>query len=603
MERVLSTNDFAADARPDLASVPKDILTDLTETRDYLAAGCPPWRRLSPAQRARLIREDNLWLRFIADDLGAGAVNDSTTRRQTTDGQGQIYARFKKEIARSAVNALAHDRPVESAKRLLTPAQTRALTIVLFAFCAFLANWPLAALITVNVVATAYFITAILFRVWLLVLGWKETVEAPPAKRVADHELPVITILLPLYRDAVALPVLTAAIEALDCPADKLDVKLLLEEDDRETIEEARRLGVHKCYQTVIVPACAPRTKPKACNVGLNLARGDLIVIYDAEDLPDPAQLRKAAAAFAGRENSLACVQARLNYYNRNDNWLSRLFTLEYSLWFDWLLPALQKMGAPIPLGGTSNFFRTDTLIDVGGWDPYNVTEDADLGLRLARLGFKVELIGSTTFEEANCKPHNWMRQRSRWLKGYLQTWLVHMRDPRKIIATTGWRGFGAVQLFVAGNLFSAIINPIMWSVFLIWAVWRPPVFEGLLPAPILYLNLFALFLGNFLFIAMMMIAPLKRGWRNLSIYGLTAPAYWLLTSLAAYKALWQAVRRPHYWEKTDHFISAAARQKRADALKTLFDNGQISASHRHVNEDRIDTRRKALSENERARQ
>ncbi|MFC6035464.1 glycosyltransferase family 2 protein [Hyphococcus aureus] len=282
---------------------------------------------------------------------------------------------------------------------------------------------------------------------------------------------------------------------------------------------------------------------------------------------------------------------------------LTRLFTLEYSLWFDWLLPALQKMGAPIPLGGTSNFFRTGTLISAGGWDPYNVTEDADLGLRLARLGYRVEVIGSTTFEEANCRLGNWMRQRSRWLKGYLQTWIVHMRRPQRIIATTGWRGFLAVQLFVAGNVFSAIINPIMWSAFLFWALWRPTGLHGLLPAPLVWLNLFALLAGNLLFILTMMIGPLKRGWLNLAPYSLTAPAYWLLSSLAAYKALWQVFRRPHYWEKTDHVISEAARKRREVALAEFFDDQPPYDRRRNDIDNTFGPCRPALSKNERARQ
>lgn len=259
------------------------------------------------------------------------------------------------------------------------------------------------------------------------------------------------------------------------------------------------------------------------------------------------------------------------------------MFTLEYSLWFDWLLPALQKMRAPIPLGGTSNFFRTSILKKVGGWDPYNVTEDADLGIRLARFGYDVEVIASTTFEEANCDLSNWVRQRSRWLKGYLQTWLVHMRHPRRIIAKTGLHGFLAVQLFVAGNLFSALIYPVMWSAFLVWLIWRPIIFEQIFPAPVFHLNLFALVFGNLFFIFMLMIGPLKRGWGSLSWYGLTAPAYWLLTSLAAYKALWQAVWRPHYWEKTEHVISDAARQRQAEALRTYFQMAKVEETAPHT--------------------
>lgn len=502
-----------------------------------------------------------------------------------------------------AVNNLASRRPEESAKRLLTLRQAVIAFITLSLAAAVSLCWPLSAFVAFNAVTALYFTAAIVFRFWLLIVGWEERIDAAPIHKLHDDNLPVITILLPLYRDEAALPMLAQHVDALDYPDSKKDVKLLLEEDDHATIEEAVRLGLAHRYHMIVAPHCEPRTKPKACNIGLQLARGDLIVIYDAEDQPEPNQLKKAAAAFHDGDKNLACVQARLNYYNRDDNWLTRLFTLEYSLWFDWLLPALQKMRAPIPLGGTSNFFRTETLVTIGGWDPYNVTEDADLGLRLARLGYRVEVIGSTTFEEANCELGNWMRQRSRWLKGYLQTWLVHMRRPQQIIATTGWRGFLAVQLFVAGNVFSALINPVMWSAFVLWAVWRPASLEGMLPTPLVWLNLFALFAGNLLFILTMMIGPLKRGWRNLVPYGLTAPAYWLLSSLAAYKALWQAFRRPHYWEKTDHVISDAARKRREVALAEFFDKQPPYDRRRHHIPDANGSRGPALSKNERARQ
>jgi cellulose synthase/poly-beta-1,6-N-acetylglucosamine synthase-like glycosyltransferase len=357
------------------------------------------------------------------------------------------------------------------------------------------------------------------------------------------------------------------AIRSIDYPADKLDIKLLLEADDESTIREANRLGLDRLFDCVIVPNSEPRTKPKACNHALYLARGDLIVIYDAEDAPEPDQLRKAAAAFAASDENLACVQARLNFYNARENLLTRLFTLEYSLWFDFLLPALERLQIPIPLGGTSNFFRTRALIEIGGWDPYNVTEDADLGLRLARCGYRTEILDSTTFEEANCSIPNWIRQRSRWMKGYMQTWLVHMRAPVEFYRVAGWRSIVATHLFVAGNFFSALINPVSSIVFAAWLLTRAEIFSVSLPGPLLTLNLFALLVGNALFIGFAIVAPIKRGWSDLAPYALLAPAYWWLTSIAAYKALWQLLTRPTFWEKTDHVLSAAAKQRRLDAL------------------------------------
>lgn len=485
--------------------------------------------------------------------------------------QQRFYAHFPDAFNELCVTGLRDSNPEDSAFRLLSQSQMMAGVVIAVISLTAISQWPLAAFMGLSIFTAVYFLSAIAFRVWLLILSENETVGGSVAQTLEDNELPVVTILLPLYKDAKALPLLAQSIDLLDYPEDKKDVKLLLEEDDPETLLEAVRLGLDHRFQMIVTPNIAPRTKPKACNYGLYLARGDLIVIYDAEDQPEPDQLRKAAAAFHNAGDELACVQARLNYYNHDDNWLTRLFTLEYSLWFDWLLPSLQRMKAPIPLGGTSNFFRTHTLIKLGGWDPFNVTEDADLGLRISKHGYRVELLDSTTFEEANCRTNNWIRQRSRWLKGYLQTWLVHMRRPDKIVSTTGWRGFLAVQLFVAGNLFSALINPVMWALSLIWLAASPEIIEMLFPAPLLYFNLAALIIGNGFFIAIMALAPIKRGRNELCIYGLTTPLYWLLTSVAAYKAVWQAVARPHYWEKTDHVISRAAQERRRCALAGHF--------------------------------
>ncbi|MEM9013913.1 MAG: glycosyltransferase family 2 protein, partial [Pseudomonadota bacterium] len=395
---------------------------------------------------------------------------------------------------------------------------------------------------------------AVIYRFFLLIISLNS--KTPKTKPLSPDQLPTVTILVPLYDEAKSVSRLLRSLRALDYPQEKLDIKLLLEGDDRNTIEEVRRHKLDDHFDVLLIPPCPPRTKPKACNFGLRLARGDLIVIYDAEDRPEPDQIQKAASAFHKADDDLACVQAKLNYYNKHENWLTRLFTLEYSLWFDWLLPALQELRAPIPLGGTSNFFRTDKLIEIGGWDPYNVTEDADIGIRISKLGYRVEIIDSTTFEEANCRLGNWVRQRSRWMKGYLQTWLVHMRKPHEIIRSSGWGGFLSLQLFVAGNIFSAIINPVLWTTTLIWLFTRTDAIAAAFPGPLLDLNMIALVAGNSFFVALSVIAPLRRGWFGLAAYGLTAPIYWLLTSIAAYKALWQIVLRPHYWEKTEHAIS-----------------------------------------------
>ena len=219
------------------------------------------------------------------------------------------------------------------------------------------------------------------------------------------------------------------------------------------------------------MPPSQPQTKPKACNFALRFARGEYLVIYDAEDRPEPDQLRKVVATFRRAPPNTACLQCRLNYFNANENWLTRMFTLDYSLWFDQVLPGLERLNMPIPLGGTSNHFRIDVLRELRAWDPFNVTEDADLGIRLTQKGYRVGVVDSTTFEEASCQAGNWIRQRSRWIKGYMQTLLVHTRRPLHLIRSTGPLGFLGFVFFIGGTVLSGLLNPIFWALYLVWLV------------------------------------------------------------------------------------------------------------------------------------
>jgi len=262
-----------------------------------------------------------------------------------------------------------------------------------------------------------------------------------------------------------------------------------------------------------------------------------------------------------------------LNYYNRNDNALTRLFSIEYALWFDCLLPALDKLYVPIPLGGTSNIFRTDILREIGAWDPFNVTEDADLGLRLAANGYCTRMIDSTTFEEATCGIQNWIRQRSRWIKGYMQTWLVHSRHPFSFMRQVGIKGLLTTQLFVAGNVISVLVNPVLWIIFLAWQFAGATTIERLFPGPLLTVNLWAFFLGNGLLILMTLLAPLRRGWTGISLNAVFMPIYWMLSSVSGYLALTQLVAKPHFWEKTDHMVSHSAKARRDEIIGRKITN------------------------------
>ena len=345
---------------------------------------------------------------------------------------------------------------------------------------------------------------------------------------------------------------LLTAIEQLDYPPEKLDVIIAVEADDHDT-RRAITARKHRIPITVIpIPPAVLRTKPKALNVALPFARGIFTVIYDAEDRPARNQLRCALQAFRSGTNDLACVQARL-CMDTNTGWLARYFTAEYAGHFDIFLPRLSALGLPLPLGGSSNHFRTATLREVGGWDAYNVTEDADLGMRLARFGYRSDVINSTTLEEAPINIGGWYRQRTRWLKGWMQTWLVHMREPHRLFRELGPRGFLTFQLIVGGNALAALVHPVF--LFLLIRSLVVPVWQDYDAAAV---NHFAVYLGAAM-TGYSMSAYL--GWLGLTHRDVQkkirvliwTPVHWLLLSLAAWRAACQLIRKPYFWEKTEH--------------------------------------------------
>lgn len=383
-------------------------------------------------------------------------------------------------------------------------------------------------------------------------------------EKVSDSDLPVYTVLCPLYKEANIIPQFVQAMSKLEWPKNKLDVMLLLEEDDVATIQAAEDSNLPSFIRIVVVPHSMPKTKPKATNYGLSFAKGEYVVIYDAEDIPDPYQLKKAYLAFQKAPNTTVCLQAKLNYYNPHQNTLTRLFTAEYSLWFDLILPGLQSIEAPLPLGGTSNHFRKEMLIELEGWDSFNVTEDCDLGIRLAKYGYQTAIIDSVTMEEANSNFKNWINQRSRWIKGYMQSYLVHMRFPRTFISHNT-KDFFLFQLVVGGKILALFINPIMWLMTILYFLSRAQFgfyIEQLFPGPILYIGMFSLVLGNFVYLYYYMIACAKREHYSLVKYVYIVPFYWLAMSYAGYKALSELFYKPHFWQKTVHGLHLAQKPK-----------------------------------------
>jgi cellulose synthase/poly-beta-1,6-N-acetylglucosamine synthase-like glycosyltransferase len=475
-----------------------------------------------------------------------------------------VQTTFDDALSDRAVFELADRDPEMSARQVVTPSQIVFGYVLLSALLIGLAVAPMATLIALNIAMGVFYLGNFLLKGILISIGGGRSADiddaiAIAARQLRDEELPVFTVLVPMFREPESLPMLAEALRRLDYPLGKLDIKLVLEAGDHATIEVARTLGLEGVFEIILVPPSQPQTKPKACNYALRFARGEFLVIYDAEDRPEPDQLRKVVATFRRSPANTACLQCRLNYYNAEENWLTRMFTLDYSLWFDQMLPGLERLGIPIPLGGTSNHFKIEVLRELHGWDPFNVTEDADLGIRLAQKGYRVSVVDSTTFEEASCHVGNWIRQRSRWIKGYIQTLLVHTRRPVHLLRTVGPLGFVGFVFFIGGTVAAGLLNPIFWLLYLFWLTALSSGFDPMFPRLLLFLSLFNLLAGNGAFVYLSMLAPIRRGLLGLVPFSLTVFGYWALMSIAAYKGLWQLIHNPFYWEKTQHGVSRHA--------------------------------------------
>ncbi len=476
-------------------------------------------------------------------------------------------------IAQHAAESLAEARPHLSARYGITRFQVAGLVAAAVVMVAFAIWQPLVGLAVLVAGLNLIFDISIATKVILCLVGGRqlrlaEEAEAreviagtaPVRSRLSDRDLPDYTILVPCYREANVLPEVLARIDALDYPRSKKQVLVLLEEDDAETIATAKALRPPDNVRIVILPDGTPRTKPRGCNVGLLLARGQYLVIYDAEDRPEPSQLREVVDAFAQETDDVACLQARLNYFNSDQNFLTRMFTIEYSVWFDYMLVGVDALGLPMPLGGTSNHFRTDRLRELGGWDPYNVTEDADLGIRCKAHGYRVGTVQSTTWEEACSATWPWIRQRTRWIKGFMVTTAVHTRSVRELYRTTGWRGVVGLYFFIGGTPATFLINPLV--VFLgLYGIYGLPLHNYHVNDYITAMNTFSLVFGTLTMVAINMYALRRRKQWKLLGYAFLNPVYWLLHSTAAWRALYQLIRKPSEWEKTPHGLVDPASQ------------------------------------------
>lgn len=452
---------------------------------------------------------------------------------------------------------LRDNNPEMSAYRTLTRRQRWLLLGCIAMVVGGFAINALTTIVAVNLLVTALYVAAFVYKFQLALRALMHppqvTISDEDALSLTASDLPTYTVMIAAYREAGIIASTIRAIDALDYPHDRLEVLLLLEEDDVATDAAVVTARPPTYMRIVRVPRAQPLTKPKACNYGLAFARGEIVTIYDVEDRPEPLQLRRAVAAFRRLPWSVACLQAKLTYHNARQNLITKLFTAEYLTWFSVLLPALADRGGPVPLGGTSMHVKRAVLEGVGGWDPYNVTEDADLGVRLQRMGYRTAILDSITYEEANSDFVNWVKQRSRWYKGYLQTWLVHMRHPLQLRRQIGNEAFLAFTLSVGATPVIAFLNPVFWALTILWfgtkANFVPPIF----PPSVYYAGLFCMVFGNFMVIYVNIIVVRATNRPELLGAVLLSPLYWLMMSVAATKAFIQLLVAPHFWEKTTH--------------------------------------------------
>lgn len=397
-----------------------------------------------------------------------------------------------------------------------------------------------------------------------ILLNSEDNKKLPP---LSDNRLPFYSILVPLYREAEIVKQLLKGLSEIDYPPALLEILLLVEADDEVTLAALRESDPYGRCALLVVPEGEPRTKPRALQWGLHFARGELITIFDAEDIPAPDQLRRAAERLVSGGERLACVQAPLAIDNPNASWFSRQFALEYAALFRLVIPGLARLRVPVMLGGTSNHFRSKALRDVFGWDPWNVTEDADLGIRLARFGYQIGAIDSQTEEEAPAQFGGWFAQRRRWLKGWMQTALVHLSRPLQTAKDLGWRSMMGLTATLVATLFASLIYPFSWiGMLLLLANHVLVLWEA---DPALTLAALAFFAAGHVLPLLLIAAGAQRSNLKLKLGDtLTLPAYWSLVSLAAWAALIELAHRPFHWSKTQHFgrhFSAVRGSKRAE--------------------------------------
>jgi cellulose synthase/poly-beta-1,6-N-acetylglucosamine synthase-like glycosyltransferase len=530
----------------DLAASPPDIrLIDKIGPDTCLRNAFVPWRHsggvtvIATAQPEDFAHHrDHLTATFgpIAMAIAPlAAVEDAVLRLRGT------------HLARAAESRVPE---AESCRSLGGPGLLRPLLAMACMLMVLTMVWPLALawLLTGWTVLTLVLCTAL--KVAAGVATARPPAPEPPPPVIA--RLPTVSVIVALFRESDIAPRLIRRLSRLDYPRELLDIVLVVEVEDHMTRAALAGADLPPWMRVIVVPAGQVKTKPRALNFAMDHCRGSIIGVYDAEDAPEPDQITRIVNRFYQRGSEVACLQGVLDFYNPTTNWLSRCFTIEYATWFRLVLPGLQRLGLPIPLGGTTLFFRRAALESLGGWDAHNVTEDADLGMRLYRHGFRTELVQTVTAEEANCRTLPWIRQRSRWLKGYMMTWATHMRDPGLLWRQLGPWQFAGFQVLFLCTLSQFVLVPVLWSFWLPWFGVAHPIADALPPAATLWL-LAILLVTEVANLTLGIVAMRRTKHRFCKAWVLMMHLYFPLGALASYKAGWELVRNPFYWDKTTH--------------------------------------------------
>lgn len=523
-------------------SPPDKTILERTEVGKYIKYSFVPWRKFDDITYIATTDVNDEFFKYLKDKYCDGF-------RIVISSREDIIRSIQNNFSHSALKAVKENLVLfndkYSARKLLNVNQKAAIYAFISLSLFFACLLPMETLEVFLIIINVSLFVNILSKAYFFYYGIRST---EPKKSfngdINKSSLPIYTILLPLFKEDYAITRLLNSIKNLDYPKTKLDVILIVEQYDRKTLKFLKSQDLDSFYQIISVPKSHPQTKPKACSYALRFAKGKYLTIYDVEDIPDKDQLLKAVEMFRASPDNVVCLQSKLNYYNRTDNILSKLFSIEYSIWFDYLLKGLEKTDTPIPLGGTSNHFKLKVLRKLKGWDPYNVAEDADIGYSLAKAGYKTKILDSMTMEESPIRLKTWLYQRARWIKGHLQTYIVHLRTMPQLRKHCGINGVMGFHLFLFLPVMSYFLQFMLCAIMLFPKVssWHPYLS---LMSMINYITwiVFSICLAGFI--------AIKSRWKKMFWSILLYPMYYLFHSIAFFMAVYQLFFNPHYWNKT----------------------------------------------------